>query len=66
MPAAPREIGDLLTDWQTGDKEALRLLFPLIYVDLRRLAHHHLHEESGSHPADDRGGACGLPVPGEA
>jgi hypothetical protein len=41
VPDIPPEISELLAKWETGDKEAFRALFPLIYKDLRRLAHHH-------------------------
>ena len=34
---------------ETGDKEALRVLFPLIYNDLRRLAHHHMRQLRPDH-----------------
>ena len=45
MADLPREISELLARWETGDKESLRVLFPLIYKDLRRLAHHYLGKE---------------------
>lgn len=49
MPDLPPEISELLIRWETGDKEALRVLFPLIYKDLRRLAHHHMHQQRPDH-----------------
>jgi RNA polymerase sigma factor (TIGR02999 family) len=49
LPDLPPEISELLARWETGDKEALRVLFPLIYKDLRRLAHHYLRQERSDH-----------------
>ena len=49
MPDLPPEVNELLGRWETGDKEALRVLFPLIYKDLRRLAHHYLRKERSDH-----------------
>ena len=49
MPDLPPEISELLARWETGDKESLRVLFPLIYKDLRRLAHHYLRNERHDH-----------------
>ena len=49
MSDIPGEISELLTKWETGDKEALRVLFPLIYKDLRRLAHHYMRKQRPDH-----------------
>jgi RNA polymerase sigma factor (TIGR02999 family) len=49
LPDLPPEISELLARWETGDKEALRVLFPLIYKDLRRLAHYYLRRERSDH-----------------
>jgi RNA polymerase sigma factor (TIGR02999 family) len=49
MPDIPFEISELLARWGTGDKEALRVLFPLIYKDLRRLAHHQMRQQRPDH-----------------
>lgn len=38
MPAAP-DATDLLADLREGDREAVDRLFPLVYDELRRLAH---------------------------
>jgi RNA polymerase sigma factor (TIGR02999 family) len=35
----------LLIDWKSGSKEALDLLTPLVYNELRRLADHYLRDE---------------------
>src|SRR5690242_13038743 len=33
------EVTQLLQDWQEGNQEALRALAPLVYQELRRIAH---------------------------
>lgn len=35
--------------WKDGDQEALRVLMPLVYEELRRLAHHYLRAERSGH-----------------
>jgi RNA polymerase sigma factor (TIGR02999 family) len=40
--ASPSDLTELLSRWMSGDQEALKLLFPLVYVELHRLAHHRL------------------------
>ena len=42
-------VSELLAKWQGGDEEALRALVPLVYNDLRRLAHHCLQQERHGH-----------------
>ena len=41
----PEEISQLLTHWSEGDKAALDKLIPLVYAELRRLAHHYMRGE---------------------
>jgi len=36
------DLAELLSRWMSGDQEALKLLFPLVYAELRRLAHYRL------------------------
>ncbi len=43
------EITKLLHDWQGGDRAALDALVPLIYKELRRLAHCELRKERPDH-----------------
>ncbi len=45
--AAPpeRAVTQLLLEWKSGSKEALDLLVPLVYQELRRLADHYLRDE---------------------
>jgi len=35
--------------WREGDREALESLMPLVYDELRRLAHHYLQRERSDH-----------------
>jgi RNA polymerase sigma factor (TIGR02999 family) len=42
-------ISQLLQKWRAGDSEALNSLLPLVYADLRRLAHHHLQKQRPDH-----------------
>jgi RNA polymerase sigma factor (TIGR02999 family) len=42
-------ISQLLHKWQAGDSEALSALVPLVYADLRRLAHRHLQHQRPDH-----------------
>lgn len=43
------EITQLLVDWSNGNEAALERLMPLIYDDLRRLAHHYMSRERAGH-----------------
>lgn len=42
-------VSALLSQWQAGDEEALRTLVPLVYDELRRLAHRYLQKERPDH-----------------
>jgi RNA polymerase sigma factor (TIGR02999 family) len=42
-------VSELLGKWQGGDSEALQALMPLVYADLRRLAHRCLRTERPGH-----------------
>lgn len=42
-------VGELLAKWQTGDQEALQALVPLVYKDLRAMAHGYLKRERPGH-----------------
>lgn len=42
-------VSELLVRWRRGDQEALQALLPLVYDELRRLAHHHLEAERAGH-----------------
>jgi len=42
-------VSKLLANWQAGDSEALRAAFPLVYNELRRVAHRYLRKERPDH-----------------
>jgi RNA polymerase sigma factor (TIGR02999 family) len=42
-------VTELLFRWREGDHQALEELMPLVYGELRRLAHHYLQRERGDH-----------------
>jgi RNA polymerase sigma factor (TIGR02999 family) len=44
-----RTVSELLARWQAGDDEALRDIVPLVYDELRRVAHHYLRKERPDH-----------------
>jgi RNA polymerase sigma factor (TIGR02999 family) len=48
-PNSGGPISQLLEKWQAGDSEALNALVPLVYEDLRRLAHHYLQKQRPDH-----------------
>jgi RNA polymerase sigma factor (TIGR02999 family) len=43
------QVTQLLQHWKQGDEQALRALVPLVYKELRRLAHYHLQAERSDH-----------------
>jgi RNA polymerase sigma factor (TIGR02999 family) len=43
------QVTELLHHWKEGDEKALRALVPLVYKELRRLAHYHLQSERPDH-----------------
>lgn len=46
-PTGAQEVTQLLADWSQGDQAALQKLTPLVYEELRRLAHRYME---GQHP----------------
>jgi RNA polymerase sigma factor (TIGR02999 family) len=42
-------VSELLARWRAGDEESLRRLVPLVYNELRRLAHYYLRRERPDH-----------------
>ena len=42
-------VSELLAQWRAGDEESLRRMMPLVYDELRRLAHNHLRKERPDH-----------------
>jgi RNA polymerase sigma factor (TIGR02999 family) len=49
METSTDEVTRLLRDWGSGDQQALEKLVPLIYDELRRLAHNFLYRERPGH-----------------
>ena len=48
-PAGPQEVTQLLANWSHGDHAALEKLIPLVYEELRRLAHHYMKGQRPDH-----------------
>jgi len=48
LPGDPT-ITDLLARWRSGDERALQALIPIVYSELRSLAHHYLRQERPDH-----------------
>ena len=42
-------VTELLSRWKDGDQQALNDLLPIVYPELRRLAHQHLRKERSDH-----------------
>lgn len=49
MTPSAEEISEILIAWGNGDRAALNQLMPLVYDELRRLAHHYLGRECLGH-----------------
>jgi RNA polymerase sigma factor (TIGR02999 family) len=49
VPDELGQITELLQHWRQGDEEALRALVPIVYKELRRLAHYYLRAERPDH-----------------
>ena len=50
MPAPPSQtVSELLAQFRAGDEDCLRRLLPVVYNELRRLAHYHLRKERPDH-----------------
>src|SRR5712672_4303465 len=49
MPSESDSVTQLLVDWGNGNQQALEELLPLIYNELRRMAHNCLYRERPSH-----------------
>jgi RNA polymerase sigma factor (TIGR02999 family) len=48
-PAAAQKVTQLLAAWSHGDQAALQKLTPLVYEQLRRLAHHYMEGQRPDH-----------------
>ena len=49
MQPPPYEITQLLLRWSRGERAALDLLMPVVYRELRKLAHGYLRQERSDH-----------------
>ena len=50
MPEPPAQhVSELLAKWKAGDEESLRRLVPLVYGELRRIAHCRFRNERPNH-----------------
>jgi len=47
VPSQP--VSELLVRWRAGDREALEKLVPLVYKELREIAHYYLQRERPGH-----------------
>jgi RNA polymerase sigma factor (TIGR02999 family) len=45
----PDDVSALLRAWSDGDQRALALLTPIVYAELRRLAHYYMKRERAGH-----------------
>ena len=56
MPLSPpSDVTQLLRQWSEGDQEALNRLVPLVYAELRRLAHQRLRREPANRSVNTTG-----------
>jgi len=46
----PADVTRLLVAWRGGDADALDRLLPLVYAELRRVAHRYMRDERPNHP----------------
>jgi RNA polymerase sigma-70 factor (ECF subfamily) len=49
MTPSPHQVTQLLKDWSNGDQAARDQLMPLVYEELRRMAHQHMRKERPGH-----------------
>ena len=54
-PSSSSEVTRLLRRWSEGDREALNALVPLMYAELRQLAHQRLRRESANRSVNTTG-----------
>jgi RNA polymerase sigma factor (TIGR02999 family) len=47
--SSPNEVTQSLLDWSAGDKAAVDRLMPVVYDELRKLAHYHMGRERRGH-----------------
>lgn len=49
MTPVPESVTQLLIEWREGDETALNRLMPLVYHELRRIAHRYMRRERPGH-----------------
>ncbi len=49
MQSSASSVTELLAKWRAGDEQALEALVPLVYDELRRVAHRYLRHERPDH-----------------
>jgi DNA-directed RNA polymerase specialized sigma24 family protein len=49
LDPAATPVTELLVRWRSGDHDALQALMPLVYDEMRRLAHRYLRRERPGH-----------------
>src|SRR5260370_7342949 len=49
MTPSPNSITQLLVEWRDGDETALDRLMPLVYQEMRRMAHQYMRRERSGH-----------------
>lgn len=49
MTSSAKSVTQLLIEWREGDESALDRLMPLVYDEMRRLAHHYMRRERPDH-----------------
>ncbi|HWT02451.1 MAG TPA: sigma-70 family RNA polymerase sigma factor [Pyrinomonadaceae bacterium] len=47
--SSEQDVTELLLEWRRGDRAALDRLTPLVYDELRRIAHRYMRQERGGH-----------------
>jgi hypothetical protein len=53
--SSPQPVTRLLLDWRSGNDEALDLLMPVVYDELRSLAEGYLNRERSGHTLQPTG-----------
>jgi hypothetical protein len=61
---SPEEVTRLLIEWKKGNQEALVKLMPVVYEELRGLAHHYMRRERPGQTANHRPGQRGIHAAG--
>ena len=51
----PKTVSELLANWHAGDDDALRATIPLVYDELRLVAHRYLQKERPGHTLQSTG-----------